>query len=55
MGELKELEGVEEVHLGGNSLGVEACEAIAEVLKTKTSLRVGRSYVLYSVGDGREA
>ena len=34
--QLKELDGVEEVHLGGNSLGVEACEAIAEVLKTKT-------------------
>lgn len=54
LGELKELEGVEEVHLGGNSLGVEACEAIAEVLKTKTSLKVGRSFILYPIGDGRE-
>lgn len=38
--ELKELEDVEEVHFGGNSLGVEACQAIAEVLKGKNSLKV---------------
>jgi Ran GTPase-activating protein 1 len=39
--ELKELQDVEEVHFGGNSLGVEACQAIAEVLKTKSTLKVG--------------
>lgn len=38
--ELKDLEDVEEVHFGGNSLGVEACQAIAEVLKGKKSLKV---------------
>ncbi|ORX40082.1 Ran GTPase activator [Kockovaella imperatae] len=38
--QLKDLDGVEEVHLGGNSLGVEACQAIAEVLKTKKTLKV---------------
>lgn len=41
---LSELAGatdVEEVHFGGNSLGVEACEAIAAVLKEKKSLKVG--------------
>ncbi|TXT13550.1 hypothetical protein VHUM_00917 [Vanrija humicola] len=38
--ELAELADVEEVHFGGNSLGVEACEAIAEVLKGKTSLKI---------------
>jgi Ran GTPase-activating protein 1 len=39
--QLKELEDVEEVHFGANSLGVEACEAIAEVLKEKKTLKVG--------------
>jgi Ran GTPase-activating protein 1 len=40
LSELKQLEDVEEVHFGANSLGVEACEAIAEVLKGKKSLKV---------------
>lgn len=40
LSELKELEDVEEVHFGANSLGVEACQAIAEVLKTKKHLKV---------------
>jgi Ran GTPase-activating protein 1 len=38
--ELKEMEDVEEVHFGANSLGVEACQAIADILKTKKSLKV---------------
>jgi Ran GTPase-activating protein (RanGAP) involved in mRNA processing and transport len=38
--ELKEMEDVEEVHFGGNSLGVDACKAIAETLKTKKQLKV---------------
>lgn len=38
--ELEKFEDVEEVHFGGNSLGVEACQAIAEVLKTKKNLKV---------------
>jgi Ran GTPase-activating protein 1 len=38
--ELKNLDDVEEVHFGANSLGVEACQAIAEVLKTKKCLKV---------------
>ncbi|KAJ9122255.1 hypothetical protein QFC22_001675 [Naganishia vaughanmartiniae] len=38
--ELKEMEDVEEVHFGGNSLGVDACKAIAEVLKTKKQLKI---------------
>lgn len=38
--QLKDLEDVEEVHFGANSLGVEACQAIADVLKTKKSLKV---------------
>ena len=58
--QLKELDGVEEVHLGGNSLGVEACQAIADVLKTKTTLKVGLSQCveygicgLWAYGIGR--
>jgi Ran GTPase-activating protein 1 len=38
--ELEKFDDVEEVHFGGNSLGVEACQAIAEVLKTKQHLKV---------------
>ena len=38
--QLKALDGVEEIHLGGNTFGVEACVALAEVLKTCTSLKV---------------
>ena len=37
---LRAIDGVEEVHFGGNTLGVEACEALAEVLATLTSLKV---------------
>lgn len=40
---LREMEDqVREIHLGGNTLGVEACQAIAEVVKTKSKLEVGR-------------
>lgn len=42
LSELKAMEDVEEVHFGGNSLGVDACKAIAEVLKDKKSLKVCR-------------
>lgn len=38
--ELRGLKDVEEVHFGGNSLGVEACQAIAEVLQVTKSLKV---------------
>ncbi|KZS95847.1 Ran GTPase activator [Sistotremastrum niveocremeum HHB9708] len=31
---------VEEVHMGGNTLGVEACQTIAEILKKATKLKV---------------
>ncbi|WVO12604.1 hypothetical protein L204_100209 [Cryptococcus depauperatus] len=40
LSELEAMSDVEEVHFGGNSLGVEACEAIAKVLNNKTSLKV---------------
>lgn len=39
LSELAALTDVEEVHFGGNSLGVEACEAIAALLKEKKSLK----------------
>lgn len=38
--ELRKMEPLHEVHLGGNTLGVGACQAIAEVLRTKKALRV---------------
>jgi len=37
---LRENTEVEEIRLGGNTLGVEACEALAKVLETKTTLQV---------------
>ncbi|WWD04866.1 hypothetical protein V865_002937 [Kwoniella europaea PYCC6329] len=40
LSELEQMEDVEEVHFGANSLGVEACQAIAEVLKGKKNLKV---------------
>ena len=33
-------EDVKEIHLGGNTLGVEACEALADIIKTKKNLQV---------------
>ncbi|RXK38536.1 ran GTPase-activating protein 1 [Tremella mesenterica] len=38
--QLVEMKDVEEVHLGGNSLGVGACEALAEVFKQKKGLKI---------------
>lgn len=32
--------GVEEIHFGGNTLGVEPCKALAETLKTIDTLKV---------------
>lgn len=37
---LDAIEDLEEVHFGGNTLGVEACIALGEVLKKKTKLKV---------------
>ncbi|TDL28251.1 Ran GTPase activator [Rickenella mellea] len=37
---LKSMKDVEEVHFGGNSLGVEACQAVAEVLDGLHNLKV---------------
>ena len=37
---LKENDAVEEVRFLGNTLGIEACEALAKVLETKKSLKV---------------
>lgn len=40
---LRENSTVEEIRLGGNTLGVEACEALARVLETKDTLHVWSS------------
>lgn len=37
---LEESEDVEEIHLEGNTIGVEASEALAKILETKTSLQI---------------
>lgn len=38
---LRAMEDVEEVRFLGNTLGVEACKVIGEVLETKKTLKVG--------------
>lgn len=38
---LREMEDVEEVRFLGNTLGVEACKVLGEVLETKKTLQVG--------------
>lgn len=43
---LRELKDVEEVHFGGNTLGVEASEALAEVLSTLKSLKVSSFLII---------
>jgi len=40
--DLQENNQVEEVKLLGNTLGIEACEALAKVLESKKSLKVSR-------------
>jgi len=42
---LKEMNEVEEVRFLGNTLGIEACKAIGEVLETKKTLQVKSSYI----------
>src|SRR5579859_3882068 len=37
---LIENDDVEEIHLGGNTYGVEACQLLGEILGTKTKLKV---------------
>jgi Ran GTPase-activating protein 1 len=34
---------LEEIHLGGNTIGVEAAQALAEVIQKSSKLRVRRS------------
>jgi hypothetical protein len=49
---LKDMDEVEVVRLGGNSLGVEACRAIAQVLGGKTKLKVGLlDWTRRAIGD----
>ncbi|PWN37696.1 RNI-like protein [Meira miltonrushii] len=38
--EIKAIENLQEIHLGGNTLGVGACQALGKVLKEKKTLRV---------------
>ncbi len=43
---LQQIADLQEVHLGGNTLGVEACQALADVLKDKKTLKVSLSHSL---------
>jgi len=43
--EINEIEDLQEIHLGGNTLGVGACQALGDVLKTKKNLRVSAAEV----------
>jgi len=45
---LRAMEDVEEVHFLGNTLGVEACRVLGEVLQTKKTLKV-RLYTIFTV------
>ena len=40
---LRDNNDVEEIRLGGNTLGIGACEALAKVLETKKTLQVTTS------------
>lgn len=44
---LRSMSNVEEVRLLGNTLGVEACKALGEVLETKKSLQVSLNFELW--------
>jgi Ran GTPase-activating protein 1 len=43
---LREMEDVEEVRLLGNTLGVEACKVLGEVLETKKTLQVSLYFLI---------
>lgn len=46
--EISKLEELQEIHVGGHTLGVEACRALADVLKEKKSLKVSNVAVRLS-------
>jgi Ran GTPase-activating protein 1 len=46
---------VKEIHLGGNTLGVEACQALASVIQTKKSLQARRSRPVLQNHKAQEA
>ena len=52
---LREMKDVEEVHFGGNTLGVEASEALADVLLGLKSLKVRRVEVRTAQRDLSDA
>ncbi|CAD6566284.1 MAG: hypothetical protein CYPHOPRED_000544 [Cyphobasidiales sp. Tagirdzhanova-0007] len=46
-------EDVKEIHLGGNTLGVEACEALADIIKTKKNLQIPKVADFADIFTGR--
>lgn len=43
--ELDQVQDLEEIHLGGNTLGIEACQAFGEVLSKKKTLKVSHIHL----------
>ncbi|KAJ2802641.1 Ran GAP Rna1, partial [Coemansia helicoidea] len=48
LGELRAVESLEEVRLNGNTIGAEAAKALADVLRTKTTLRVATLHDIFT-------
>ncbi|KAB5588186.1 Ran GTPase-activating protein [Ceratobasidium theobromae] len=46
--QLREIKDLEEVHFGGNTLGVEACKALAEVLKEVNTLKIADFHDIFT-------
>ncbi|QRV83124.1 Ran GTPase-activating protein [Ceratobasidium sp. AG-Ba] len=46
--ELRAIKDLEEIHFGGNTLGIEACEALAEVLKGVNTLKIADFHDIFT-------
>ncbi|CAE6436238.1 unnamed protein product [Rhizoctonia solani] len=46
--QMREIKDLEEVHFGGNTLGVEACKAIAEVLKEVDTIKIADFHDIFT-------
>lgn len=46
---LRAIKDVEEIHLGGNSYGVDACLAVADELKRINTLKVGQKHPVHHI------
>lgn len=51
--EIAKVQGLEEIHLGGNTLGIGACKALGSALETQKNLKVGGFCRESSIGHER--